>query len=106
MKKAFALIVCLCTLIGICGCGANLPSETGKVSVDETETVQTNEYETIYADESETIPEEAQKDTSKSSPADAESKILIAYFTWAENTVVEDESRIDVDATTSLSGGI
>lgn len=103
MKKAFALIVCLWTLIGICGCGANPPSETGKVSVDETETVQTNEYETIYADESETIPEEAQKDTSKSSPADAESKILIAYFTWAENTVVEDESRIDVDATTSAS---
>ena len=32
-----------------------------------------------------------------------ENKILIAYFTWADNTVVEDESRIDVDATTSAS---
>lgn len=32
-----------------------------------------------------------------------ESKILIAYFTWAENAVVEDESRIHVDATTSAS---
>lgn len=103
MKKAFAMIVCLWTLFGICGCGANPPSETGKVSVDETGTAQTNEHGTVYADESETTPEETRKDTAKSSPADAESKILIAYFTWAENTVVEDESRIDVDATTSAS---
>lgn len=29
--------------------------------------------------------------------------ILIAYFTWAENTVVEDPSAVDVDATTSAS---
>lgn len=103
MKKAFAMIVCLWILFGICGCGANPPSETGKVSVDETETVQTNEHKTAYADESGTIPEETLKDTAKSSPADADSKILIAYFTWAENTVVEDETRIDVDATTSAS---
>lgn len=103
MKKAFAMIVCLWTLFGICGCGANPPSETGKISVDETGTAQTNEHGTVYADESETTPEETRKDTAKSSPADAESKILIAYFTWAENTVVEDESRIDLDATTSAS---
>lgn len=31
------------------------------------------------------------------------SSILIAYFTWAENTVVEDPSVVDVDATTSAS---
>lgn len=30
-------------------------------------------------------------------------RILIAYFTWAENTVVEDPSAVDVDATTSAS---
>lgn len=28
-------------------------------------------------------------------------KILIAYFTWADNTVVEDSSSADVDVTTS-----
>lgn len=32
-----------------------------------------------------------------------ETKVLIAYFTWAENTVVENESAIDPDATTSAS---
>ena len=36
-------------------------------------------------------------------PADDTLKILIAYFTWADNTVVEDPSAIDVDATTSAS---
>lgn len=30
-------------------------------------------------------------------------RILIAYFTWADNTVVEDPSAVDVDATTSAS---
>lgn len=30
-------------------------------------------------------------------------KILIAYFTWAENTKVEDLESVDVDATTSAS---
>lgn len=103
MKKAFAMIVCLWTLFGICGCGANPPSETEEVSVDETGTAQINEHGTVYADKSETTPGETRKDTAESSPADIESKILIAYFTWAENTVVEDESRIDVDATTSAS---
>lgn len=103
MKKAFAMIVCLWILFGIYGCGVNPPSETGKVSVDETGTAQINEHGTVYADESETTPGETRKDTAESSPADTESKILIAYFTWAENTVVEDESRIDEDATTSAS---
>lgn len=32
-----------------------------------------------------------------------DSNILIAYFTWAENTYVEDPSAVDVDATTSAS---
>ena len=31
------------------------------------------------------------------------SRILIAYFTWAENTYVENPEAVDVDATTSAS---
>jgi flavodoxin len=34
---------------------------------------------------------------------DEDSKILIAYFTWAENTIVTNPSQIDVDAVTSAS---
>lgn len=36
-------------------------------------------------------------------PEEPKENILIAYFTWAENTRVEDPSAIDVDATTSAS---
>lgn len=32
---------------------------------------------------------------------DTDSNILIAYFTWAENTHVENPEAVDVDATTS-----
>ena len=34
---------------------------------------------------------------------EAASNILIAYFTWAENTYVADPASVDVDATTSAS---
>lgn len=91
MKKAFAIIVCLWTLFGICGCGANSPDETKMVKDSKMEIAP------------EIVPEKNQEGTTESSPADMENKILIAYFTWADNTVVEDESRIDVDATTSAS---
>ena len=32
-----------------------------------------------------------------------QNKILIAYFTWSDNTVVENSDSIDVDAETSAS---
>ena len=99
MKKAFAMIVCLWILFGICGCGANPPSETETVSSSETEMVKNNKIDITP----EIVSEETQTGTTESSPVNMESKILIAYFTWAENTVVDDESQIDVDATTSAS---
>ena len=49
-------------------------------------------------------------ETSAPTPAPTEdgtaaeaSNILIAYFTWADNTVVDDPSAVDVDAATSAS---
>lgn len=39
----------------------------------------------------------------KTTAAKINQKILIAYFTWADNTVVEHPESIDVDATTSAS---
>ena len=57
-------------------------------SLSQEEVVQENEIEEVI-EESDSLSES--------------SKILIAYFTWADNTVVEDPSTIDVDATTSAS---
>ena len=35
--------------------------------------------------------------------SNTQNKILIAYFTWSDNTVVENPNSIDVDAETSAS---
>lgn len=62
--------------------------------------------ETPGADAGTPLPDASSEPPTPSgdTPAPEESpKILIAYFTWAENTVVEDPSAIDVDATTSAS---
>lgn len=51
-------------------------------------------------------PDASAPEPSASTPAESEEDgpdILIAYFTWADNTVVEDPSAVDVDATTSAS---
>lgn len=49
-------------------------------------------------------PAPAPKPTPTPAPAEDDSpQVLIAYFTWADNTYVEDPSTVDVDATTSAS---
>lgn len=58
----------------------------------------TNRMTTTEA-ESETSTISKEKPTTKN---DAE-KILVAYFTWAENTTVENPDAVDTDATTSAS---
>ncbi len=50
-----------------------------------------------------TEPTESPTETPTEPPEEPSEKILIAYFTWAENTHVEDPSAVDVDATTSAS---
>ena len=61
-----------------------------------TETTET--AETTETTEAETLSAEQESETQA-----AGSNILIAYFTWAENTYVENPETVDVDATTSAS---
>jgi flavodoxin len=44
-----------------------------------------------------------QKTTLTNTPLETSGNILIAYFTWADNTIVADSSLVDVDAATSAS---
>ena len=55
--------------------------------------------------DSPSIPQPVQptRPADETQPEEVEQNILIAYFTWAENTVVEDPAAVDVDATTSAS---
>ena len=63
-----------------------------------TETAATETTETAETTEAETLSAEQESETQA-----AGSNILIAYFTWAENTYVENPETVDVDATTSAS---
>ena len=53
------------------------------------------------ANQPETVPPPATVPAETQEPETP--RILIAYFTWADNTVVEDPSAVDVDASTSAS---
>ena len=51
----------------------------------------------------EDVSNEQQSVSLQDENVNADSKILIAYFTWADNTQVDDPSSVDVDASTSAS---
>lgn len=63
-----------------------------------TETLQP-ESSVVQAESTSSLPEALPTEP----PEEEQENILIAYFTWAENTHVEDPASIDVDATTSAS---
>lgn len=94
MKRPVALLVLLTLLCSLTACGGNPTSQS--IS-DVPESSQT-------AEEITDAPLNTDPPTvSQSSGETGNSNILIAYFTWADNTVVEDPSSVDVDATTSAS---
>ena len=94
MKHPVALLVLLTLLCSLTVCGGN-PTSQSISDVPES----SQNAEEIPDTPLNTDPLTA----SQSSGETGNSNILIAYFTWADNTVVEDPSNVDVDATTSAS---
>ena len=91
MKKWIAILLSAAILLMAAGCGRNVeqPAEPDQFHpVSDTPSVESG------ADDPTAPVTTPEQDTSH---------ILIAYFTWADNTVVEDPSAVDVDATTSAS---
>lgn len=87
----------------------DVPEENDQASPSQ-ETGQTptqqESPQTPSQQEPQTSPDGSAPEPSAPTPAEPEEDgphILIAYFTWADNTVVEDPSAVDVDATTSAS---
>lgn len=94
MKRSVALLVLLALLCSLTACGGNPTSQ----SISDVPESSQN------AEEIPDTPLNTDPPTvSQSSGETGNSNILIAYFTWADNTVVEDPSSVDVDATTSAS---
>lgn len=113
VKKMAGAALILGLLIAVTGCGKqseqiDIPEKTESPPIvsephaaitspqEETEDISQKDTET------EDIPQEPE-DVSEPPEAEGNSNILIAYFTWAENTYVADPDSVDVDATTSAS---
>ena len=101
MKKWIAVILSFCMLLGMAACGAekteNIPmpedkSEEPAANVETTPVTEGNSEESGDSEE-----------TEDSSADQSDSNILIAYFTWAENTQVDNPDEVDVDAAASAS---
>ena len=93
MKRPVALLVLLTLLCSLTACGGNPTSQ----SISDVPESSQNAEEITDA------PLDTDPPASQSPGETGNSNILIAYFTWADNTVVEDPSSVDVDATTSAS---
>ena len=127
MKKLFAFIlaIALCVSVTACGNRTNQSTTENTQAGEPASTASEATNPVSREDEASSLPSESSEDSqsqleapqgedsaavepspvaSNEPPATAnEQKILIAYFTWAENTVVANPSAVDVDATTSAS---
>ena len=95
MKKTNCMIMALMTAVSLTGC--SIFAAVGTSSLPDTAVTDGTDPA-----ESTPIAETEALGTSLVESA-AGRKILIAYFTWADNTVVETPSSVDVDATSSAS---
>ncbi len=105
MKTWTASLLALCLAASLTACGSQ-PAPSSSILNPVSPITQTQEpasagEEPLSQSPETTIPEPS---LPAGKPAAGEaSRILIAYFTWAENTQVEDPSLVDVDAVTSAS---
>lgn len=98
MKRLISIFLTLCLLLGITACSAPQPSE--EISSANGSNSELESDSTDSADSSADVEESTFTQPEGSVP---QSNILIAYFTWAENTSVADPDSVDVDAITSAS---
>lgn len=99
MKRIILFTICLILTLSAC----STAPQTGSVPPSPTPVLQTASPapESASAEPAGPTPEATESSTEP--PEEQKGHILIAYFTWAENTHVEDPSAVDVDATTSAS---
>ena len=92
MKKPMTFLLVLGMLISLAACGGTTSGQSSSTPPADSQTTE------AASGVSQEQPEQPQNTEENES-----GNILIAYFTWADNTVVEDPSSVDVDATTSAS---
>lgn len=97
MKRVLTVILSICAALAFTSCsagGSNSSENTGNSNINTSSTPRQSESSSS---------EQSNSESETPTQPNTENKILIAYFTWADNTKVEDPSSVDVDASTSAS---
>lgn len=98
MRKILVCTLISALVLGVTACGTSKSSNVDKEMLEASVTENTTDTKSsITPEETETMKEE------NNNTSNSDSNILIAYFTWADNTHVDNPDSIDVDATTSAS---
>ncbi len=92
MKRRLIYLLCLCLPVCLAACAGQNAAPAPQPAAS---------MRPGAADVSLSVPEEPREPSAAA--AEAGQRTLIAYFTWAENTRVENPGAVDVDATTSAS---
>ncbi len=104
MKKALVLLLCICMAASLAACGGTGNGQVSGNRDGEAGTGQSQiEQPDIEKPDSGQPDGDNQNTTASTQTNGSDSSILIAYFTWADNTQVENPDAVDVDATTSAS---
>lgn len=119
MRRQLTFLLALAMLFSLTACGGMTSDQESPAPSESSQMTETPASEPSgdlateepNAESPEETPEQIQPSgEEQQAPAqppagdnDGNSIILIAYFTWADNTVVEDPSSVDVDATASAS---
>lgn len=93
MKRLLSLLICLSLFLGLAACGGRAAKESASSLVESSSSRPSPDtqpsLESVPADVSSAAPE-----APEAAAAGDGQNILIAYFTWAENTVVDDQETI------------
>lgn len=103
MKRWILSFMCICMVFSLSSCGGR-ENEPDSGSLNQT--ADSGQPQAIQTDTAPVESGQQNKDSQDDvllQTAVSDSRILIAYFTWADNTQVENPEAVDVDATTSAS---
>ena len=96
MKRIISIILSIALAASLTACGTQAQNETASASAEETASLP----ETSSEEESASAAETSEAETPDEAEAAAGSgRVLIAYFSWADNAILDD----DVDAVASPS---
>lgn len=100
MKRCLASLLCICMAVFLSSCSGRKKEQVYDGQSQSMESGQGVQQPDVTSPKSEPLNEESKNENALQTDG-SDSSVLIAYFTWADNTQVENPDVVDVDATTS-----